>query len=131
MLQRAATADAKVRAAGRRSLRGSLEHLEQLARIVLAVPSRAAQAYELTRQRPGDEYRLAPVYDALALVCESLDTRRFLGRRGAPTPLRARGGAQASSPCQALRNSAKCGSRALCRQLRTRASSSSCCGRVS
>src|SRR4029077_10214521 len=107
VLQCAAPTDAKVRAARRHPLGGGLEHLEQLTLIVLAMRARAAEADELTRERCGDECRLATVHHPLAFVCQALDTRRFLGPRRVRAAVCAPGGAQAPSPCQARRNSAK------------------------
>ena len=80
VLQRAAAADAEMRAARCDALGRGLEHLEQLAVVVLAVPPRAPEADALARQRAGDEHGLAAVHDALAFVRERADRARL--RRG-------------------------------------------------
>jgi hypothetical protein len=107
VLQRAAAAQAKVRAARHDAQRRSLKHLKKLPVIVPAVPARAPEADLFPRQRAGDEGGLAGVHHALALVGQSAHRRR-LGRRTAPGRA-ARGAAQAGA-CQVLRNCAKCGS---------------------
>jgi len=131
MLKCAPAADSEMRATGHHPFRRSLEHLEELPFIVLAVPARTAKAYELPRERPGYEYRLAAVYDSFAFVCEARHTCRLNGVRRRSAALGTWGGVQAEPPCQACRNCARWGSVAELRQLRTRASSSSCCSRVS
>ena len=90
-----------MRAARRDPLRRGLEHLEQLALVVLAMAAGATETDALARQRTGDEGGLAAVHHALAGVREVADDRGLLL-------------AQLPS-CQAPRNAAKCGSRAAAR----------------
>src|SRR5262249_28789946 len=108
VLQRAAAADAEVRAARRDAYGCGLEHLEKLGLIVLAAARVAAEAHQLPGQRAGAEGGLAAVPAPLPLRCESGAGSGLLGRRCAQAAV----GAAHEGASHTCRNSAKCGSRA-------------------
>ena len=70
MLQRAAAADAEMRAARHHAFRGGLEHGEQLGFVVLAMVATADETHGLAGQRAADESGLAAAHDALAFVVQ-------------------------------------------------------------
>ena len=82
MLKRAASAEPEVRATRCYTIGCGLEHFEQHTVIVLLVTLGATKANAFSRQRAGDERRLAFAHDAIAFMREPGDYAGFFCLHG-------------------------------------------------